>query len=91
MPDDDSPGMYDPDSGRVDIEGAEQALGIDDESRDYLRMVALVNLIKQRLDISDSEIDQQYEIQLREQLKVARDSINSLVKGGLDEKTEDLG
>ena len=87
MPDAET-GMYDPESGRVDIDGAEQALGINDETREYLRMVALISIIKQRLDITDAEVDQQYEIQLKEQLKESRDSINSLVKGGLDANGE---
>ncbi len=78
-------GMYDPNKGRVDIEGAEVALGIDDDSREYLRMVALLNIIKVRLGIADSEIDQQYEQALKEQLKAASQSLDSLVRGGLDE------
>ena len=33
-------GMYDPNAGRVDLEGAQAALGIDEESEAYLRNVA---------------------------------------------------
>lgn len=78
-------GMYDPNKGRVDIEGAEATLGIDDDAREYLRMVALLQIVKVRLEITDAEVDQQYEQTLKQQLKAAKTSLDALVRGGLDE------
>jgi len=77
--------LYDPKAGKLDVPGAEEALGIDESSREYLRHVALIRIIQQRLDITEAEVDQQYEEELKQQLRDARDSIESLVRGGLDE------
>ncbi len=79
------PGMHDPYKGRLDIDGAEEMLGITEESREYLRQSALLRIIQQRLEITEAEVDQQYEQSLKEQLRDARATLNSLVRGGLDE------
>lgn len=82
---DSNDGMYDPNAGRVDLEGAATALGLDEESEAYLRNVALLTIIKDRLEITDEEIDIAYEQIIKTQLKDAVISISSLVRGGLDE------
>ncbi len=81
----DQEGMYDPLHGRVDVQAAEQALGIDDEQRSYLRLVSLLKILQQRMEISDVEIDLQYETDLKEQLTEVSISLNSLVRGGLND------
>ena len=81
---DEDAGMYDPETGKIDIEGAELALGIDEEAKVYYRNMAILHIIKDRLEISEAEIQQQYEQTLKAQLREARDSIESLVRGGLD-------
>ncbi len=77
--------MYDPNHGRVNIPEAESALGIDDDSRDYLRLVSLLKILQQRMEISEEEIDLQYEQDLKAQLIDATKAMSALVRGGLDD------
>jgi hypothetical protein len=78
-------GMYDPLHGRVDIEAAETLLGFDDAQREAVRSTALLTIIRERLEITEAEIDMQYEMMLKQVLKETRDSLGSVVRGGLDE------
>lgn len=76
--------MHDPMAGRLDIESAEQALGIDDESRPFYTLTASVRLILQRLGITDDEVQVAYEQDLVDQLREVRQSLDGMVRGGLD-------
>lgn len=75
--------MDDPLAGQLKIDEAETALGIDDVSRDALKQVALLRLIRSRLGITDAEIEMQYRIDLQEQITDTVQSLSSLIRGGI--------
>lgn len=75
--------MDDPLAGQLKTDEAELALGIDDVSRDALKQVALLRLIRSRLGITDAEIEMQYRIDLQEQITDTVHSLSSLIRGGI--------
>jgi len=76
--------MQDPNKGKLDISTAEEALGIDDDTRPFYKMSASVRLILQRLGITDDEVQAAYEHDLVNQLREVRASLDGMVRGGLD-------
>lgn len=75
--------MLNPLDGRVKIEDAESALGIDDEGKELLKQVSLLRLIRLRLGITDAEIEAQYEADLKAQIIETSNSLSSLIHGGI--------
>ena len=76
--------MEDPLKGRLNLDAAEEALGIDDETRPFYKISASVRLILQRLGITDDEVQAAYEHDLVNQLKEVSASLDGMVRGGLD-------
>jgi hypothetical protein len=77
--------MLDPLAGRVRLEEAEAMLGIDAEQKEMLKRVALLKVIRARLEISDAEVDTQYESDLKFQLKETISALGGLIRGGVDD------
>lgn len=75
--------MLDPFEGRLKVDEAEDALGIDDEGREFLKQVALLRLIRARLGITDAEIETQYEQDLKNQIHDSIGALGSLIHGGV--------
>ena len=76
--------MYDPNEGKLNIEAAEEALGIDDDAQILLRLDVAVELCMAKLEILPADVQRAYEAKVGELLKQTRDSLDSLVVGGLD-------
>ena len=76
--------MYDPNEGKLNIEAAEQALGIDDDAQILLRLDVAVELCMAKLEITPADVDRAYHAKVGQLLRQTRDSLDSLVVGGLD-------
>ena len=76
--------MEDPEAGRVDITTAEEALGINDENREFYRMAAALRLLLDRNGVTDSEVQAAYEHDLVKQLREVVGALDGMVRGGLD-------
>ncbi len=76
--------MQDPNEGKLDIESAEIALGVDDDAQILLRLDVAVELCMAKLEITPADVDRAYNAKLGQLLKQTRDSLDSLVVGGLD-------
>ena len=76
--------MQDPNEGKLNLEAAEAALGIDDEAQILLRLDVAVELCMAQLEITTEDVDRAYRSKVGNLLKQSRDSLDSLVVGGLD-------
>jgi len=76
--------MQDPNEGKLDVESAEIALGVDDDAQILLRLDVAVELCMAKLEITPADVDRAYNAKLGQLLKQTRDSLDSLVVGGLD-------
>ena len=76
--------MHDPNSGRINVDAAEAALGIDDDSQILLRLDVAIELCMVALEITPADVERAYHAKLADLVKQSRDSLDSLVVGGLD-------
>jgi hypothetical protein len=77
--------MLDPLEGRVRLDEAEDMLGIDAEQKEMLKQVALLKVIRARLEITDAEVETQYENDLKHQLKETINALGGLIRGGSED------
>ena len=71
--------MYDPNRGRYNREVAEQALGIDEEQGEAIRLAVAVDLICAHCGITDDQIELAYDARLKNKLADVRDAFKDLV------------
>ena len=76
--------MYDPNAGKLDVDAAEQVLGIEPETKQILQMDAALKLVMSKLEITEEDVERAYESSLLELIKSTHATINSVVVGGLD-------
>lgn len=76
--------MHDPNQGQLNTEAAESALGVDEDAQILLRFDVAIELCMAKLDITPQDVDRAYKLKLADLLKQSRDSLDSLVVGGLD-------
>jgi len=76
--------MHNPNEGKLNIEAAEQMLGVDDDAQILLRLDVALELCMAKLEITNADVDRAYHAKLGQLLKQSRDSLDSLVVGGLD-------
>jgi|TARA_R100001509_G_scaffold157850_1_gene122394 putative hemolysin len=71
--------MFDPNKGRYQRATAEQALGIDDEEREKIRLVVAVDLLCAHAGITDEQLELAYDARLKSKLADVRDAFRDLV------------
>ena len=76
--------MQNPNTGKLNVPAAEAALGVDDDAQILLRLDVALELCMAKLEITPSDVDRAYHAKLGELLIQTKDSIDSLVVGGLD-------
>ena len=76
--------MQDPNEGQLNVAAAEAALGVDDDSQILIRLDVAIELCMARLEITPKDVDRAYNAKLASLLLQSRDSLDSLVVGGLD-------
>jgi len=76
--------MYDPESGKLDVEAAEIVLGIEEGEKQVLLLNAGLKLVMARLEITEADLQRAYETQLVDLLRSTHEAIDSVVVGGLD-------
>lgn len=76
--------MLNPNEGRFDLKNAEIVLGVDQDAEILLRLDCAIELCMAKLEILPADVDRAYEAKIAEMLVQTRDSLDSLVVGGLD-------
>lgn len=71
--------LFDPNAKRYNREVAEQALGIDEEQAENIRMAVAVDLLCAHCGITDGELEIAYDARLKNKLADVRDAFKDLV------------
>jgi len=71
--------MFDPNKGKYRRETAEQALGIEDEEREAIRLTVAVDLLCAHAGITDEQLELAYDARLKAKLADVRDAFRDLV------------